>query len=121
VYRETALKHFKERFELAEAEYNRLLTVTTNKDEHITLFNRYVRNMGFEPFTHNRVDWKNKFTADSWLSEYPNIDIKNGMNATGQRWNKEDYRNQKLLVDWRETDTEIEGWGSTQEIIKTIQ
>jgi len=93
-YRETLLTHFKERYERVLKE-------------------GFTRNMGFEPFTHNRVTWKNVFKYDTWMSEFPNIDIKHGENATGQRWKKEQYRNQQLLINWQESENySILGWNS---------
>jgi len=79
-----------------------------------------VRNIGFEPMTHNRIQWKNWFKYETWKSEYPNVDIKHGANATGQRWNKDQYRNQQLLVNWAESE-EILGWGKGIDIVSTLQ
>lgn len=110
VYRETAIKHFRERYEMAEA---------ARKEMNDSDFDKYVRHMGFEPMTHGRVAWKNKFEYSTWKSEYPNVDIKHGANATGQRWNKDQYRNQNLLVNWTESDT-IPGWGKGVDLVKTL-
>lgn len=112
VYRDTAIAHYKERLALVEQKEKEL-----SPDE----FNSWIRHMGFEPFTHNRVQWKTVFSVDTWKSEFPNIDIKHGANLTGQRWNKDQYRNQNLLINWQETDDSIEGWGKTSEIIKIIE
>ena len=111
VYRETAIKHYRERFELVERKEKEL-----TPDE----FNSWVRHMGFEPFTHNRVQWNTKFKTGKWMSEYPNIDIKHGANLTGQRWNKDQYRNQNLLINWQESeDWTIEGWDKNK--LKELQ
>jgi glycosyltransferase involved in cell wall biosynthesis len=102
VYREAAITHFKERIEYIEK-------------------NGFPRSkMGFEPFTHHRIPWQNQFKLGTWKSEYPNIDIKHGENATGERWEKAEYRNQQLLINWQETDSEIPGWGETRELIKNL-
>jgi glycosyltransferase involved in cell wall biosynthesis len=110
VWRETALKHFRERYEMTEKAYDELDEVE---------FNRFVRHLGFEPMTHGRVAWKNKFNFETWKSEFPNVDIKHGANATGQRWRKEQYKNQHLLVNWQESD-KIPGWGSGEMLAKTL-
>jgi hypothetical protein len=89
-WRDQLITHFKERVALVEKE-------------------GFSRKMGFEPFTHNRIKWTNKFSLGTWKSEFPNVDIKHGQNATGQRWKKEQYRNQKLLINWVEAE-EIPGW-----------
>jgi glycosyltransferase involved in cell wall biosynthesis len=102
VWRETALIHFRERYE-------RFL-----KEE-------FTRNTGFEPFTHHRVSWKNEFKMGTWKSEFPNVDIRFGVNATGMRWKKEQYRNQQLLINWIESETSIPGWENTKDLVKTLQ
>lgn len=110
-YRESLIKHFKERLEMVEKAYKEL-----NEQE----FNKFIRNMGFEPFTHNRVNWENKFKYDTYKSEFPNVDIKHGENATGQRWRKDQYRNQQLLINWQESE-EIPGWGKGIDLVKELR
>lgn len=112
VYKEAALTHYKERFKLIEEKKKEL-----SEGE----FNKFIRHMGHEPFTHGRVKWKNQFKYGTWKSKVPNIDIKHGKNITGQRWKKEQYRNKHLLINWQETDDEIPGWGKTSEIVRTLQ
>ncbi len=102
-YREALLTHFRERFEMVKEEYEKGLPEAD--------FVKFVRNIGFEPMTHGRIKWKNVFKYDTWKSEFPNIDIKHGANATGQRWKKDQYRNQRLLVNWTESENwQIPGW-----------
>ena len=120
VYKEAAITHFRERFEMAEAEYKRLESLFPNKEEHTRMFNRFIRKMGFEPFTHGRIKWKNEFKHGTWKSEYPNIDLKHGANATGQRWKKEQYRNQQLLINWTESN-DIPGWGTLDHFWKKLK
>jgi len=95
VYREAALIHFRERFEMVEK---------MSKELSENEFNRWIRHCGFEPFTHNRIQWKNQFRMNTWKSERPNVDIKHGKNATGARWKKEQYKNQQLLINWQESE-----------------
>jgi len=92
-YKEALYTHFKERFELIEKE-------------------GFSRRMGFEPMTHNRIKWQNMFKLGTWKSRYPNIDIRHSGNSTGQRWKKSQFRNKKLLIGWKESDTKIHGWGN---------
>ena len=92
VWKEAAITHFRERLKRLETE-------------------EFTRNMGFEPFTHHRVQWEHEFKMDTWKSDYPNVDIRFGVNATGMRWKKEEYRNQQLLINWQETENwQIPGW-----------
>lgn len=94
-YREALITHFRERFARIEKE-------------------GFTRNMGFEPFTHNRIQWQSIFFVDTWKSPFPNIDIRYGANSTGMRWKQEEYRNQQLLINWIESDvTQLEGWDFT--------
>lgn len=96
VYRETAIAHFREKLARIEKE-------------------GFSRNMGFEPFTHNRVQWDKTFKMEFFKSEFPNVDIRFGVNSTGMRWKKEEYRNQQLLINWQETDNHmIPGWTPQQ-------
>lgn len=113
VWKETALTHYRERFKLIEEKYNELDEIE---------FNRFIRHMGHEPFTHNRIEWKNKFSVETWKSQFPNIDIRFGINSTGMRWSKKQYRNQNLLINWQETETHIPGWANTtSELAKHLQ
>jgi len=107
-YRDALLTHFRERYEMTEKEYNRLKESGDPNWERD--FNRFIRHMGFEPMTHSRVKWKNHFEYETWKSEYPNIDIRHGTNSTGERWKKEDFRNQKYTQGWLEQDN-VPGWG----------
>jgi glycosyltransferase involved in cell wall biosynthesis len=102
VYRDAALTHFRERYKVTEE------AAKTMDDRE---FNNWVRNMGFEPFTHGRFPWVNQFKYETWKSETPNVDIKHGANATGQRWRKDQYKNQQLLINWQEAeDYQVPGW-----------
>jgi len=115
-YRDALLTHFRERCELAEQKYNELV----GKDGDETEFNRWIRYVGFEPMTHNRIRWKNQFKCESWESEQPNLDLKHGNNATGERWKKEQYRNQKWTEGWTESEKNIPGWGDIGYIINSM-
>jgi len=90
-YRDILLVHFREKLEKIAKE-------------------GFSRNMGFEPMTHGRIKWDKVFACESWKSRYPNVDIKHGGNATGQRWKKEEYKTQNL-PNWTESEGySIEGW-----------
>jgi hypothetical protein len=101
VYRDAALTHFRERYE------------RFTKEE-------FTRETGFEPFTHHRVSWPTEFKMGTWMSEFPNVDLRIGVNSTGMRWKKEEYRNQQLLINWTETENfQIPGW-SFQDLVRII-
>ena len=111
IWRETALIHYRERFRSIEEKYKEL-----TKDQ----FNSWIRFMGHEPFTHNRIQWRTQFKYETWKSESPNIDIRFGVNATGMRWKKEQYRNQQLLINWQETNSEIPNIGNTSDLVALL-
>lgn len=90
-YRDILITHFKERVQMIEKE-------------------GFSRVMGFEPMTHGRIKWENIYKCESWKSKFPNIDIRHADNTTGQRWKKEQFRNQHYTKGWIETDKQIEGW-----------
>lgn len=112
VWRDTALVHYREKFKMIEEKYKEL-----SLDE----FNNWIRFMGHEPFTHNRIQYQTTFKMDTWKSELPNIDLRFGANSTGMRWNKDQYRNQDLLINWQESDNFIEGWNTTQDILNILK
>jgi len=97
VYRETAIKHFKERVAMIE------------KDG-------FSYNMGFEPFTHGRIKWNFWCPIEIFMSERPSIDLAHGGNITKKRWSQDQFR--KKPTFWEETYNEIPGWGKIHDIIK---
>jgi hypothetical protein len=69
-------------------------------------------NMGYEPGTklliHNGFS---DLRAESWQSEYPNIDIRHENNMTASRWKPEEFIHQKNTVGWTESTLDkIPGW-----------
>ncbi len=101
-YREELLTHFTERYEKVLAE-------------------GFSRKMGFEPMTHKRIAWKHMYKADSWKSERPNIDIRHDGNLTSTRWYKSQFRNQKLLKNWKKNKLKIYGWGRTYDLLQKFR
>ncbi len=95
VYRESAIKHFKERLKYMESLGNNL------KMLHI----------GFEPFTHNRIKWEYWCDYEVFMPENPNVDIAHEGNVTRKRWKQEDFRRKPSY--WEETtDYNIKGWNN---------
>lgn len=102
-YRDLAIEYVEKRLELLEKFKNK---------EGVTeeQFNKLVREIGFEPGTHNRVKQLSGYTAEHWHSPVPNVDIRHDNNLTPSRWNKDQFRNQKFTEGWTEA-TDIPGWG----------
>lgn len=99
-YRETLLKHYRERVRRLEE----------NSDSS------HVRKMGFEPGTHNRPERIDDLKAESWQSEFPNIDIRHDGNLTPSRWRKDQFRNERYTRGWKETTvTQLPGWSFKQD------
>jgi len=105
-YRETLIRHYRERVRKLEA------FISNHKEEEI---NPFVRQMGFEPGTHNRPEKIDDLKAESWESKYPNVDIRHNSNLTSSRWKKEQFRNQKYTEGWQESD-EVKGWGKMKDL-----
>lgn len=93
-WRELLLEHYRQRVERVERD-------------------GYKRSMGFEPGTHIPPVGIDSYEAESWNSEYPNIDIRHQRNLTPNRWHKNQFRNQKYTIGWTEAD-EVPGWGITK-------
>lgn len=107
-YRNLLLEHFAKRVSLLE-------NFNGTEEE----FKRYVRQMGFEPGTHNRDERVDDYKSTNWESAKPNLDIRHNKNLTPSRWNKDQFRNQKYTKGWRETD-EFPGWGKFKEFYPAI-
>lgn len=75
--------------------------------------------MGFEPGTHGRDERVDDYKAESWQSQWPNIDIRHDTNATPSRWEKDEFRNQRFTAGWTENDN-IPGWGHKWHFWKKI-
>ncbi|MBI2009514.1 glycosyltransferase [Candidatus Saccharibacteria bacterium] len=104
VYKETAIKHYQERI------------------AHVEKKGRFERNMGFEPGTHGRIEWQNKYASESWLSQYPNIDIRHEKNLTPNRWSPNEFRNKKNTEGWKETTVDkIPGWDNLEQVINSFK
>ncbi len=93
-YREVLLEHYRKRVALVEK-------------------NGFSRSMGFEPGTHGRAERVDDLKSASWMSEFPNIDIRHGQNLTPSRWRKDQFRNRRSCRGWTEAD-EVPGWGKTK-------
>lgn len=84
VRRETALKHYRERVAMVEAQ-------------------GYDRDMGFEPGTHQRIAWQYPITYESWRSTEPLVDIRHTTNLTPNRWSTTQFRSKKWCENWTES------------------
>lgn len=91
-WRTELIKHYKERIALCERD-------------------GFSNNMGYEPGTNNRIDWKYKYKSENFMAKYPNIDIRHTTNLTRNRWSKDNFRNQKNTEGWTEKHLrDIPGW-----------
>jgi hypothetical protein len=83
----------------------------------------FSRHMGFEPGCHAPPRGVDDYTAERWMSEYPNIDIRHSHNLTPSRWSQDQFRSKRSCQGWQMTD-EVPGWGVTkgrfQEILKGV-
>lgn len=74
----------------------------------------FSRNLGFEPGSNRRVrELVDARGCESWMSRYPNVDIKTRFCLTPGRWSQEQFRNKNSCLGWTASDA-IPGWGRTQ-------
>lgn len=80
--------------------------------------------IGYEPGTHSRPRGIDDYKAESWVSEYPNIDIRHGKNLTKTRWSQDEFRNKRYCTGWMEASG-VPGWGETlgrfQEFLREVE
>ncbi len=61
---------------------------------------------------------------ETWISEYPNIDVRHGRNLTQSRWKQEDFKDKNTCLGWKMAN-EVPGWGVTKgrfrDILKEIK
>jgi hypothetical protein len=75
----------------------------------------FSRQNGFEPGTRRiRHGGFDDVHAETWMSPYPNIDVRHGHNLTPSRWRQDQFRNQKYCQGWTESDS-VPGWGKTKD------
>jgi len=75
------------------------------EDEGFTL------KLGYEPGNHKKPRGACNYKRDSFFTEKPLIDIRNGQNLSGVRFRKDQFRRQPK--NWQESDT-IPHWGRTK-------
>ena len=75
----------------------------------------FSRHMGFEPGCHTPPRGVDNFKAGSWVSKFPNIDIRHDKNLTPNRWKKEQFRDKRYTKGWLEAKY-IPGWGKWEDI-----
>ena len=80
-----------------------------------------IRKVGFEGGTHNRIKEFSNYKAESWKSEFPNIDLRHDKNATASRWTKQEFRNRKFTKGWEAKENfNVPGWGTLGHFWKRI-
>ncbi len=102
VYRDIAIKHYRERLALME------------KDQFKTLS---MYKIGFEPMTHNRVKWSYSYPFKTFMSSSPSIDISHGANVTKKRWSIDQFRRKPKRWEEGDIDT-ITGWDNVRKLLK---
>ena len=97
VYRESAIKHLKERLALIEKKG----------------FGYY---MGFEPFTHHRIKWDYQCNFEIFTPPNPNIDVAHEGNLTKKRWTQDKFIRKPKF--WEESNIDkIPGWPNLKELL----
>lgn len=93
-YRELLLEHYRKRVSMVERD-------------------GFSRRMGYEPGTHNRKERVDDHKCGTWMSEFPNIDLRHKHNLTRTRWRRDQFRNQRFTAGWEEAG-EVPWWGRTE-------
>ncbi len=113
-YRKTLIKYYEKKVKLAEE---------AEKEMDDKGYNLFLRQMGCEPGTHNRVQRLDRLGSEIWRSEFPNLDLRHDKNNSANRWSKDQFRNKQSYKNWQEA-WEVPFWGVTKgrvnEIINNI-
>jgi hypothetical protein len=118
-YRETALKHFRERLKRIEALIAQAGSTGIVKSMSSGLdipLKEGIHRLGFEPGTHNRPDKVDNLGSEDYRSEFPNVDVRHKHNLTQSRFRKDQFRNARSYQGWTESDS-IPGWGKGKDIL----
>ena len=99
--RELLLRHYRARVARVEAE------------------GRFDRKIGFEPGDHHTPRGIDDYPSVSWVSEFPNLDVRHGKNLTPSRWDRSLFRNPKCCLDWKESEVVL-GWGRTAGMMQEV-
>ena len=93
-YRKLLIEHYRKRIERVERE-------------------GFTRAMGFEPGCHRPPRGVDSYSAQRWMSPFPNVDLRHAQNLTESRWDPSEFRNPKACEGWALVD-EVPGWGVTK-------
>ena len=78
----------------------------------------YSAKIGYEPFTHNRIKWKNWYNMVRFYPPYPNLDLYYGGNMTRRKWSPDKFVNRPAF--WYEsTIKDIPGWDNLPDILES--
>lgn len=67
--------------------------------------------MGFEPGCNTRKERVDDFKAETFISAFPNLDIRYGGNLTKSRWSQDQFINKGSCQGWIESSVDkIPGW-----------
>lgn len=109
VYRDLAISHYVKRLAILEDKER-----TLSPEE----FNKFMREMGFEPGTHGRPERVDDLKSEGYKSEYPNVDIRHDSTLTPSRWNKDQFKNERFTRGWTESDGyNIPGWPDLKSLL----
>jgi hypothetical protein len=110
-YRDTLIKHYKQRVINTEKMWNEL-----GGNTHP--FRSFIRDQGFEPGTHHRAVSVDNLNFEYWDSPVPIVDVRHNGNLTANRWSIDQFRRKPKM--WIESDT-IPYWGKGIDIVRRLQ
>ncbi len=77
------------------------------------------RNMGYEPGGEGSGEKVDNFTRVTWVSQWPNLDLRYGGNLTKGKRYPTDYHTRRWAQGWMEAK-EIPGWGKVSDIVADL-
>jgi hypothetical protein len=110
-YRDTLIKHYKQRVINTEKMWNEL-----GGNTHP--FRSFIRDQGFEPGTHHRAVSVDNLNFEYWDSPVPIVDVRHNGNLTANRWSIDQFRRKPKT--WIESDT-IPYWGKGIDIVNSLE
>lgn len=73
----------------------------------------YQREMGYEPGTNRWSLSVDPHGSETWMSSFPNLDLRHGKNLSKTRWAVSEFRNKNSCQGWVEAGA-VPGWGQIE-------
>lgn len=111
--------------ELLIEHYRRKIARVMERRKAMEAANQPIRNQGVslqmsgEPGGEGRNEKVDNIPILTWVSEWPNLDLRHGHNLTKGKRYPSDYHNKRWAIGWKEA-TEVPGWGKVSDIVQGL-